>query len=98
MRCETASGSRQWRDRATARDMLRVLLALAVAGCSPSSTDVPPLPQIPSQGGRVIAHVKLVTITFQGDPNEQQIQAFGDWFVQSSWLSEVGAEYGIGAG
>jgi hypothetical protein len=56
------------------------------------------LPQVADHGGRVIAHPKLVTITFQGDPNTQPIQAFGDWLGQSQWLASVGSEYGVGAG
>jgi hypothetical protein len=76
------------------------------AGTSPAPpTDAGPaagpptaLPRVPNHGGAVIAHVKLVTITFAGFPFRAGVEAFGDWIVGSKWLSEAGAEYGIGAG
>jgi hypothetical protein len=73
--------------------------ASADAGAVMGATPPPiPLPQVPSHGGPTLAHPELVTITFQGDPYTAQLQAFGDWLVQSSWLTTVGAEYGVGAG
>jgi hypothetical protein len=57
-----------------------------------------PLPAMPNGGGPVIAHVELVTITFAGFSREQDVISFGDWVVGSSWLSTVGAEYGVGTG
>jgi len=70
-----------------------------VAGDAAASThDVPVLPQVPMHGGHVIAHMKLVTITFENYAFQSEIQAFGDWIVGSQWLSTVGAEYGVGAG
>ena len=56
-------------------------------------------PTIPNQGGRVLAHPALVTITFSDDTTRAPtLQAFDRWMVTSSWLTTVGAEYGIGAG
>src|SRR5579883_3576492 len=69
----------------------------AAPDAAPPQTFVP-LPQVPFQGGPTIAHVKLVTITFAGYPYQQQMQAFGDWIVGSTWLQTVGAEYGVGTG
>jgi hypothetical protein len=73
----------------------------ALGGCSgaPAAKDPPvELPQVRNQGGRVIAHVKLVTITFEDYPFQDQVQAFGDWIVSSSWLETVGREYGVASG
>jgi hypothetical protein len=42
--------------------------------------------------------VKLVTITFPGDPRENDVVSFGDWVIGSSWLATVGAEYGVAGG
>jgi hypothetical protein len=42
--------------------------------------------------------MKLVTVSFPGSTRESDITAFGDWLVTSSWLSMVGAEYGVGSG
>jgi hypothetical protein len=68
----------------------------------PDMTWVPavnaPLPQIPNQGGPVLDHLHLVTVTFPGFTQQTQAEAFGDWVVTSSWLSTVGAEYGVGTG
>ena len=58
----------------------------------------PALPEIPTQGGPVIAHVELVTVTFAGYPYKETVEAFGDWVVQSAWLQQAGAEYGVGTG
>jgi hypothetical protein len=63
-----------------------------------AGTFQPTLPRVPNQNGGVIAHVKLVTITFKGFPYQSEIQAFGDWIVGSKWLTEIGAEYGVGTG
>ncbi len=56
-------------------------------------------PQVPDNGGSVIATPELVTITFQGDPLQQVDEAWGAWAVQSQeWLAVVGADYGVGLG
>jgi hypothetical protein len=57
-----------------------------------------PLPAIPNQGGPVIAAPKLVTITFPGFAYETWVESFGAFIVQSTWLTTVGADYGVGAG
>jgi hypothetical protein len=57
-----------------------------------------PLPTVPNQGGPVLAHMKLVTVTFPSFQFETQVEEFGNWVVSSSWLTEVGAEYGVGTG
>jgi hypothetical protein len=57
-----------------------------------------PLPAVPNQGGPVLASPAVVTITFANDPNRALFEAYGRWIVGSSWLTTVGAEYGVGAG
>ncbi len=56
------------------------------------------LPQIPANGGPVIAAPKIVTVTFTGYDQDATMKAFGDWVVSSSWLTAVGHDYGVGAG
>jgi hypothetical protein len=58
----------------------------------------PELPQVPNNGGPILSHLKLVTITFAGYAYELEVQAFGEWLVSSSWFTDVGQEYGVGAG
>jgi hypothetical protein len=53
---------------------------------------------MPNRGGGVLAHVDLVTITYQDDPHETTLAAFGDWVVASTWWRAVGGEYGVGPG
>jgi hypothetical protein len=55
-------------------------------------------PQIPANGGPVLAAPKLVTITFAGYSQDAAMKSFGDWIVGSSWLSTTGKEYGVGPG
>lgn len=46
----------------------------------------------------MIAHPRVVTITFADDPDRGTLEAHAAWMVQSSWLGTVGAEYGVGLG
>lgn len=65
------------------------------AGFSPAEHAA--FPTVPNRGGTVLARAKLVTITFAGYPYEGEVQRFGDWIVDSSWLDTVCKEYGCGA-
>jgi len=58
----------------------------------------PPLPQIPNLGGPRLTRPELVLISYANDPNAAALEANARWLVTSSWLSAVGAEYGISAG
>jgi hypothetical protein len=58
----------------------------------------PAFPVLTSSSENVIAHPKLVTITFPGDVNEAAFQAVGDQLVTSQWVKTVGADYGVGEG
>jgi hypothetical protein len=57
-----------------------------------------PFPQVPNNGGPILATPKLVTITFAGYDEKATVDSFGDWIVRSSWLSSVGHDYGVGLG
>lgn len=57
-----------------------------------------PAPIVPDQGGRHMRHPQLVVITYADDPNRATLEAQARWLVGSSWLTTVGAEYGVGAG
>ena len=56
------------------------------------------LPQIPNNGGPVVAAPKLVTITFAGYSQDATMKSFADWIVGSSWFTQVGHDFGVGAG
>jgi hypothetical protein len=64
-------------------------------GFAPGPHAEPPL--VPSQGGPVLEHVELVTVTFSDDPHAALVQGFGDWAVGSDWLAAA-SEYGVGTG
>jgi hypothetical protein len=51
--------------------------------------------QITSQGGAVLKSPTLVTLAYASDPNRQSLEQFADYLVHSSWLTQVGAEYGV---
>ncbi len=46
----------------------------------------------------VVARPQVVTVTFSDDPNGSQLGAYDDWLLGSTWLSQVGADYGVGLG
>lgn len=56
------------------------------------------LPQLPNNGGPVVASPKLVTITFAGYANDATVKSFADWIAGSSWMAQVGHDYGVGNG
>ena len=57
----------------------------------------PEMAQIVNNGGPPLATPKIVTVTWQSDPNSAAIQDFDDKLVASSWWSVL-KEYGVGAG
>lgn len=57
-----------------------------------------PYPQLPDQGGPRLASPQLITVTFASDARAPMLEAFATWIVGSSWLTSVGAEYGISHG
>jgi hypothetical protein len=50
---------------------------------------------VPSKSGIVLANPELVTITWDNYPYRAQADAYGDWIVNSDWLTAVGEEYGV---
>jgi hypothetical protein len=58
----------------------------------------PAFPQVTFHNGPILAAPDIVTITFAGYAYESEVQAFGDWVATSDWLSQVGADYGVGKG
>ncbi len=71
----------------------------ATVGAEAAFTEAPhALPVIPFNGGPVLAHPTLVTITYSDDPDRAYDEALGAFLVQSSWLATVGKEYGVGLG
>lgn len=51
------------------------------------------MPAMSDHAKIVLAHVQLVTITFQDDPVRDVAEAFGDAAMRSSWYATVGEEY-----
>ena len=56
------------------------------------------LPTIPDQGGPVLSHPVLVTVTYANDPQRTFVEQLGAYLVTSPWLTAVGPEYGVGLG
>jgi len=54
-----------------------------------------PLAQIDYLGGPLLDHVKIVTVTFQGDVRRDDLYAFDDALVTSAFWHATVAEYGI---
>ena len=56
-------------------------------------------PLYPNQGGvPVVTSPNLVTIEYPGFDAQFDVAAWGDWIVSSPWLTQVGADYKVGAG
>ncbi len=55
-------------------------------------------PAIPNNGGGVLAAPRLVVVTFNGDPNQQTMEADAAWVATGGYLATVGEEYGVGNG
>jgi hypothetical protein len=60
----------------------------------------PPLPTLKNEGGPVITDMKMITVTFVGEPNRDTFRQFDDMVVASSstWWTAVASEYGVHAG
>jgi hypothetical protein len=70
----------------------------ADAGLADSGLQLPSFPLVRLGSQRTLGHPQLVTITFSGYPFESDVQALGNWIVGSPWLTQIGAQYGVGAG
>jgi hypothetical protein len=60
--------------------------------------DHTPIPPVVYNGGPVINAPQLITITYQDDTNATTDQQFDEWIVGSSWLTTIGADYGVSTG
>ncbi len=56
------------------------------------------LPEVRAHGGAPLAGVELVTVTYEGDPLRERIDAFGATITKSDWWSATTSEYGVLAG
>lgn len=57
-----------------------------------------PAAQIDFLGGPILAHPKIVTVTFQGDPMRDAVRAFDDAITTSDFWHRTMSEYGVGDG
>jgi hypothetical protein len=57
----------------------------------------PDVPQVQNQGGPVLAHPVLVTVTWSVDPNAGFFESFGDGLGSTKYWSNVETEYGVGS-
>jgi hypothetical protein len=68
----------------------------------PPSSEYPakhhPLPQLTNLGGTVIANLELVTVTFAGNKNRDDLRAFDDMIIASDWWDAVSRGFGINKG
>jgi hypothetical protein len=65
-----------------------------VVGCG-GDPDSSPLPLVSSRGGPHMEHPQLVPIFFADDADATTLTQFSQWIVQSTWLTAVGADYGV---
>jgi len=82
------------------RTHLRVALAallLAAPGCDAAKA-APQLAHVDTWGGPVMAHPRIFTITFSEDGDGAALTQHAAWMMASTWLTTVGAEYGVGSG
>jgi hypothetical protein len=56
----------------------------------------PDVGQIVPNGGPVIASPKIVTVTWNGDPNQAALEDFGDKLGASAYWKDSVSEYGVG--
>jgi hypothetical protein len=57
-----------------------------------------PLPQMPKHTNKILTAPHLVTITYASYTYQSQVEDFGKFMVTSSWMTSVGAEFGVLAG
>jgi hypothetical protein len=57
----------------------------------------PNIGQIVNQGGTLLTSPKIVTVTWQSDPNASTFEAFGDKIGASSYWKTAVGQFGVGA-
>jgi hypothetical protein len=65
-------------------------------GFKPAFT--PSVPRLQNGGGPVLAHPKIVTVTFGDDPNADLYESLDDAIGGTSYFHSITSEYGVGAG
>jgi hypothetical protein len=75
-----------------------LILLLLAAGCGGDDDEPPRLPSFSDLGGPRMAHPQLVLIFYSNDPDADALTRYSEQLVTSSWLDQVGAEYGVGPG
>ncbi len=58
----------------------------------------PDVPSLQSQGGSTLHNPHFVTVTWPGEPNADQFEAFGDDIGPSAYWALTTSEYGVGPG
>jgi hypothetical protein len=83
------------------------LLSLLPLACGSSSPDpiadggtypafAPDLPRIVDQGGGILGTPRIVTVTWDADPNASTFETFGDEIGASNFWKATTSEYGVG--
>ena len=57
-----------------------------------------PIPLMTSLGGKVLANVKIVTVTYVGDAQRDMLRKFDDEIVKGPWWAMVSQGFGVGPG
>jgi hypothetical protein len=57
----------------------------------------PAYPQVPSNSGKVVTNLKLVTLVAANEPLATQLFGFSDALGASGWWAQAAREYGLGA-
>jgi hypothetical protein len=55
-------------------------------------------PQVPDNGGGVLARPNLVLMTYDSDPNQAGLEQWGVWFMDGGILANTLGQYGVGNG
>lgn len=57
----------------------------------------PEMPKVVNGGGAILSAPKIVTVTWNADPNQATLESFGDGIGASAYWTATTSEYGIGA-
>jgi hypothetical protein len=57
-----------------------------------------PIPQLDYKGGPILQHIRVVTVTFVGDPHRDSFRDFDHYIVTTPWWKETAEGYCIDGG